>query len=202
MTRTVPWRRITLHFSHILFTDGRTFTRRTCASCCLLVAICDSAPTEVVGGELHLHPIAGKDPDVVHPHLPGDVRKDLVPVFELDAEHGVRQRLDYRAFHQDRVVFGLGQGFHRLGDSGLRRAEQLGRTVGATDKCTRRPDPLRICRSRPPAQPVKRGWATTAATGAGAGQPPASGSNVIVRTPSPSRTPVSKVTPVGPNPEP
>jgi hypothetical protein len=26
MTRTVPWRRITLHFSHILLTDGRTFT--------------------------------------------------------------------------------------------------------------------------------------------------------------------------------
>jgi hypothetical protein len=26
MTRTVPWRRITLHFSHIFFTDGRTFT--------------------------------------------------------------------------------------------------------------------------------------------------------------------------------
>jgi hypothetical protein len=26
MTRTAPWRRITLHFSHIFFTDGRTFT--------------------------------------------------------------------------------------------------------------------------------------------------------------------------------
>jgi hypothetical protein len=35
MTRTVPWRRITLHFSHIFFTDGRTFTRRSCS---LLVA--------------------------------------------------------------------------------------------------------------------------------------------------------------------
>jgi hypothetical protein len=28
MTRTAPWRRITLHFSHIFFTDGRTFTLR------------------------------------------------------------------------------------------------------------------------------------------------------------------------------
>jgi len=32
MTRTVPWRRITLHFSHIFFTEGRTFTLRSCFS--------------------------------------------------------------------------------------------------------------------------------------------------------------------------
>jgi hypothetical protein len=25
ITRTDPWRRITLHFSHIFFTEGRTF---------------------------------------------------------------------------------------------------------------------------------------------------------------------------------
>src|SRR3954469_25525438 len=27
ITRTAPWRRMTLHFSHIGFTDARTFTR-------------------------------------------------------------------------------------------------------------------------------------------------------------------------------
>jgi len=27
MTLTAPWRRITLHFSHIFLTDGLTFTR-------------------------------------------------------------------------------------------------------------------------------------------------------------------------------
>ena len=45
----------------------------------------------------------------MHPHLPGDVRQHLVAVLELDTEHGVGQRLDDRAFDQDRVVLGLGQ---------------------------------------------------------------------------------------------
>jgi hypothetical protein len=39
------------------------------------------------------------------------VGKHLVPVLELDAEHGVGQRFDDRSFHQDRVVLGLGQGW-------------------------------------------------------------------------------------------
>src|SRR5947209_10528648 len=108
MTRTVPWRRITLHFSHILFTEGRTFMRRSCFSW-LLVPVGDATPAEVVGRELDLHPVAGEDPDVVHPHLPGDVCEHLVPVLELDPEHGVGQRFDDRPLDQDRVVLGLGQ---------------------------------------------------------------------------------------------
>jgi hypothetical protein len=47
----------------------------------------------------------------VHPHLPGDVREHLVPVLELDSEHGVGQRFDDRPLDQDRVVLGLGQDF-------------------------------------------------------------------------------------------
>src|SRR3954447_2180798 len=108
MTRTVPWRRITLHFSHIFFTEGRTFTLRSCFSW-LLVPVGDATPAEVVGRELDLHPVAGEDPDVVHPHLPRDVRQYLVTVLQLDAEHGVGQRLDDRAFHHDGVFFGLWQ---------------------------------------------------------------------------------------------
>jgi hypothetical protein len=37
------------------------------------------------------------------------VSKHLVPVLQLNTEHGVRQRFDDRAFDQDRVVLGLGQ---------------------------------------------------------------------------------------------
>src|SRR5437868_12253190 len=109
MTRTVPWRRITLHFSHILFTEGRTFMRRSCFSW-LLVPVGDATPAEVVGRELHLDPVAGEDPDVVHPHLPGDVRQHFVAVLELHPEHGVREWLDDRPLHEDRIVFGLRQG--------------------------------------------------------------------------------------------
>src|SRR5512132_4007692 len=138
MTRTVPWRRITLHFSHIFFTEGRTFTVPFLLVSSLLVAVGDATPAEVVGGELDLHAVAGENPDVVHPHLPGDVCEHLVPVLELDAEHGVRQRLDYRSLHQDRVVFGLGQDFHRLRDSwgsgaSNERCAPLGRLTSLPD---------------------------------------------------------------------
>src|SRR6185503_18370908 len=105
MTRTRPCRRITLHFSHIFLTDGRTFMRSS-----LLVPIGDAAAAEVVGRELDLHAVAREDPDVVHSHLPRDVGEDLVPVLELDAEHGVGQRLDHRSLYQNCVVLGLCQG--------------------------------------------------------------------------------------------
>src|SRR4051794_13675718 len=39
----------------------------------LLVAVDDAALGQVVGTELHDDPVVGKDPDVVHPHLPADV---------------------------------------------------------------------------------------------------------------------------------
>jgi len=98
---------MTLHFSQIFFTLGRTFIVLLFR---LLVAIRDTTAGEVVRGELNLDLVAREDSDVVHPHLPGDVRQHLVAVLELHAEHGVRQGLDDRAFEHDGVVFRLGQG--------------------------------------------------------------------------------------------
>ena len=75
----------------------------------LLVAVGDSTAGEVVRGQLDLHTVTGEDPDVVHPHLPGDVREYLVPVLQLNAEHRVLLRLEHGAFEDDGVFFGLGQ---------------------------------------------------------------------------------------------
>ena len=105
MTRTDPWRRITLHFSQIFLTLGRTFIRGSRS----LVSIGDPTSGEVVRGELHLHAVPRQDADVVHAHLPGDVRQHLVAVLEFHPEHGVGQRFDDRPLDQDRVVLGLGQ---------------------------------------------------------------------------------------------
>src|SRR3954454_19459800 len=48
----------------------------------LLVPIRDATSGEVVGGELNLHLVPRQRPDVVHPHLPGDVRQDLVAIVQ------------------------------------------------------------------------------------------------------------------------
>ena len=75
----------------------------------LLVAVRDSTPGEVVGSQLYLNLVAGQDTDVVHPHLSGDVRQNLVAILEFDTEHGVRQRLDNGAFEHNGVFFRLRQ---------------------------------------------------------------------------------------------
>ena len=75
----------------------------------LLVAIRDATALQVVGRELNLDAITGKNPDVMHAHLAGDVGQYLVPVFEFDPKHRVRERLDHRPLEDDRVFFWLGQ---------------------------------------------------------------------------------------------
>ena len=90
-------------------TLGRTFT----TALSLLgsfVSIRDTASGEVVRGEFDLHLVAGKNADVVHPHLPRDVSQHVVAVLEFDTEHCIRKRLDDRAFEHDGIVFWFGQG--------------------------------------------------------------------------------------------
>src|SRR4051794_34020357 len=74
-----------------------------------LVAVGDTTTGEVVGSELYLNLVSGQDADVVHAHLSGDVRQNFVAIFELDTEHGVRQRFDNGAFEHDGVFFRLRQ---------------------------------------------------------------------------------------------
>src|SRR5574341_6527 len=63
----------------------------------------DPSPLEVVRRQLHEHLVARDHADEVHPHLPGDVRQDLVPVLELDLEHRVRKGLGNGPFHLNDV---------------------------------------------------------------------------------------------------
>jgi len=77
----------------------------------LLVAIRDATALQVVGRELNLNAITGKDADVMHAHLAGNVGQHFVPVFELDSEHGVRKWLDHRPLEDDRVFFWLSQNY-------------------------------------------------------------------------------------------
>ena len=90
MTMTRPWRRITLHFSHIVFTLGRTFIIEPSTVRPLPVTEHDATPGEVVGGYFDLDAITRKDPDAVHAHFPGTMGQHVMPVFELYLEHGVR----------------------------------------------------------------------------------------------------------------
>ena len=60
----------------------------------LFVAERYTAFGKVVGRHLHTHLVAGKNLDVMHTHLAGDVGCDFVAVFQLHAEHGVGEGLE------------------------------------------------------------------------------------------------------------
>src|SRR4051794_7039245 len=60
--------------------DRRTYFHDEVLSSRLLQAVDDATPVEVVGRQLHEHPVAGEDADEVLPHLAGDVGEHLVLV--------------------------------------------------------------------------------------------------------------------------
>ena len=75
----------------------------------LLVPIGNATPLQVIGGQLDLNFVAGKNADVVHAHLSGDVGQNFMPVVELDAKHCVREGLKNSPFEQYCVFFGFRQ---------------------------------------------------------------------------------------------
>src|ERR671934_135070 len=103
MTRTVPSRRITLHFSQRRFTDALTFTRTTPLR---PDPTRDPTTLQVVWRQLHEDLVPGHDPNEIHPHLPGDVGQHVVAVLELDPEHRVGESLADHALHLDDVLSG------------------------------------------------------------------------------------------------
>ena len=71
----------------------------------LLVAEGDTSFREVVRTHFDFDAVPGKDLDVMHTHLAGDMRDDERSVLELHAEHSVGQCLNYGSIYFDAVLF-------------------------------------------------------------------------------------------------
>ena len=69
------------------------------------LAIDDPALGQIVGGDFYGHTIARNDPDEILAHLPGDVGKNLVTIFEFDHKLRIRQGFDDLAFRSHRLFF-------------------------------------------------------------------------------------------------
>src|SRR5580698_3075793 len=108
ITRTLPWRRMILHFSQIFFTEGLTFTLTCPFSRQSLVSISYSAVGQIVGRQLHEHAVSGKDTNEVHPDFSRNVREYAVSRCQLYFKHRVWQRLYDGAFDLDRFFFRRG----------------------------------------------------------------------------------------------
>src|SRR5690606_37454449 len=136
-----------------------------------LVAVGDATPGEVVGRELHLHPVTREDADVVHAHLAGDVGQHLVAVLELDTEHRVGEGLHDGPLHDDRIFLWFRQGgwlLHVLwNEGGRRRAGTTGSAESRLNMLARRVVETNsrrggTCRSPDPARAAPDGAATVA----------------------------------------
>src|SRR5690242_16908346 len=110
---------MTLQLSQRAFTEALTFNASSDSSSGapwafpgasrLLEPVRDPAPRQVVGRQFDPDAITGQDPDEVHPELAADMCQHPMPVLELDREHRVRERLDHRSLHFDRVLLRHGR---------------------------------------------------------------------------------------------
>ena len=105
MTRTTPLRRTILQLRQIFLTEASTFMYAV-LSFVSLGAEYDASAREVVRGQLDSNLVSGKDADVVHAHLAGDVPKDDVSVLQLHVESRIGEGLHDLPLHLDHVFFG------------------------------------------------------------------------------------------------
>src|SRR6266478_3841436 len=73
----------------------------------LLVTLHNPAARQIVRRKLHRDFVSRQNQDEILAHLAGNVRQDLVLVFQLNAKHRVRQRLDHRGHDFNGVLLGI-----------------------------------------------------------------------------------------------
>ena len=71
----------------------------------LLVAVGDTAASQVIRAQLYNYTVLREDSDVVLSHFAGDVREHNVAVRQLNTKHRVGQSLDYCSFDLNDTVF-------------------------------------------------------------------------------------------------
>src|SRR5713226_4189811 len=84
-----------------------TAARTSPPSQLLLITVHNPAAGQIVRRELHGDFVSRQNADEILAHLAGKVCQNLELVFQLDAEHRVRQRLDHRCHDFNGVLLGI-----------------------------------------------------------------------------------------------
>lgn len=65
----------------------------------------DAAPGQIIGRHFDGDGIACQDTNEVHPHLSGNMRNNLVSVFEFNLEYRIRQGIGHFGLQSYRLFF-------------------------------------------------------------------------------------------------
>ena len=70
-----------------------------------LAAERNPAPAEIIGRQFYSHTVTWKNLDVMHAHLPGYVRQNLMAIVQFNLKHGIRQGLYNGSFNFNGIFF-------------------------------------------------------------------------------------------------
>ena len=88
--------------------NGRSYLHNSnlhCELCALFTSPRDPTAGQVIRAHLNRDLVAGQDLNKVHPELAGNVCQNGMPIADIDAEHGIRQRINHDALEFDDVIF-------------------------------------------------------------------------------------------------